>query len=448
MAAPSIPISTTAPPWPSARAGWYAVSVLLLAYTVAYVDRAILTNLVEPIQRDLHINDTQIGLLHGFAFVIFYVSLGIPLGMVADRANRKWLICASIGVWSFMTAACGLARSFPQLFLARIGVGVGEAGLSPGSYSLISDYFPPKTRTAALGVYSIAIYLGAGIAILAGGLLVGLIGARESIEVPVIGAVRAWQMVFFVIGLPGLLVALLAMTVKEPIRHLEAVEVVKPSFRQEWSLVTAQLRRHPAAYGLHWIGFSFLGLPFNVALLWARPYLTRRFHETPANAAFVVGWLMLACATTGIMTGSLIADRWQSAGRRDATVRVGIIAACGLLPAIAVFPFLPSVLTAAVALGVLLFFGAFAFGAAASSLQLMTPNRMRAAISAIYLFVVNLVGLTLGPTLAGSLTDYVFRDRLSVGYSISVVGGGGAVIALLALLGLRRPFIAAVADRA
>jgi MFS family permease len=441
------PTTATESPWPSRRAGWYAVGVLLLAYTVAYVDRSILTIIVEPIQRDLHINDTQVGLLHGFAFVIFYVSLGVPLGLLADRANRKWLIVGSITVWSVMTSACGLASAFPQLFLARIGVGVGEAGLSPGSYSLISDYFAPKRRTAALGVYTIGIYLGSGFAILAGGVILSLIGTRPSVDVPIVGAVRAWQVVFFIIGLPGLLVALLALTVREPRRRLDADEGVKLDTAAQWAGVTARLRRHWKAYLAHAVGFAFLGVTYNVALLWARPCLTRRFGVEASHAAYIVGGVMLVCATAGIVSGSLIADRWQARGRQDATVRIAIVSACAVLPFIAAFGFLPTVTATAADLAFALYFGAFAFGAAPSALALMTPNRMRATTSAIYLLLVNLVGLTCGPTLVGVLTDYVFHDPKAVGASISIVGTGSTLIALAALVALRAPFTRAVADR-
>ncbi|MES2860731.1 MAG: MFS transporter, partial [Pseudomonadota bacterium] len=173
--------------WPASATAWYTVAVLLIAYTFAYVDRAILTILVEPIQADLNLNDTQIGLLHGFAFVIFYVSLGVPLGYVADRFNRKHLIAGSVALWSVMTALCGMTHTFWQLFAARVGVGVGEAGLSPAGYSMISDCFPPKRRSLALGIYTIGIYLGSGLAILGGGLVVGLIGTTPSVEIPVLG---------------------------------------------------------------------------------------------------------------------------------------------------------------------------------------------------------------------------------------------------------------------
>ena len=430
-------------PWPSPVVAWSAVAVLLLAYAMAYVDRAILTILVEPIQADLHINDTQIALLHGFAFVIFYVSLGIPLGYLADRGNRKWLVVGSIAVWSAMTAACGFTRSFAQLFAARIGVGVGEAGLSPASYSIIADYFPPTRRSAALGVYTLGIYLGSGAAIIGGGVIIGLIGGQPTINVPLLGVIKSWQAVFMVVGAPGLLVAALAATVREPARRIKpAAGAVSRTLGGEWSATWIQLLRHPRAYGLHTIGFAFLGVPFNVTLLWARPFLSRHFGQSPTNAAYVVGLMMLVFASLGVTLGSAAADRLQRR-QSDATIRIGLVAAIALLIPVVALPFMPTLPGAIAALGAILFFGAFAYGAAPAALQLITPNRMRAMISAIYLVLVNLIGLMAGPVATGALTDYVFHDHEAVGYSAAIVCAASVLIAALAFIGLLKPFRAA-----
>ena len=433
-------------PWPDSRAAWYAVGVLLIAYTFAYIDRAILTILVEPIKRDLGINDTQIALLHGFAFVIFYVTLGLPMGYLADRINRKKLIVVSIAFWSLMTAGCGLAKSFGQLFLMRVGVGIGEAGLSPASYSLIADYFPPARRSIALGVYTIALYLGGGMAILIGGLVVKLVGESPAVMVPLLGEIRSWQLVFLIVGLPGLLVALLACTFGEPPRRVATNGAsAKPAaesagFIAGWRLMWAHISRFKKTYLLYLVGFSFLGVPFNVTLLWGRPYLSRHFGMAPADAAFLIGSLMLVCATAGIIAGSLLADRLQAQGRTDATIRVGLIAACAVILPMILFPYLPSIGSTAIALGLLLFFGAFAYGAAAAGLQLITPGSMRALVSALYLLVVNLVGLMMGPTMTGFLTDYLFKDQQSIGYAASMVGGVSALIAIVAFSVLQRAY--------
>ena len=434
--------------WPEPKTAWYAVSVLLIAYTFAYIDRAILTILVEPIKRDLGINDTQVALLHGFAFVIFYVTLGLPIGYLADRINRKKLIVASIAFWSLMTAGCGMVKSFGGLFAMRVGVGIGEAGLSPASYSLIADYFPPARRSLALGVYTIALYLGGGLAILIGGLVVKLVGESPSVIVPLIGEMRSWQVVFLIVGLPGLLVALLACTFDEPIRRYSAegnpasagTASESASFVASWRKMWAHIGRFKKTYSLYFLGFSFLGVPFNVTLLWGRPYLTRHFGMPPPDAAYLIGGLMLVCATLGIISGSYLADRLQARGKQDATVRVGLIAGCAVLLPMMLFPFLPTITTTAIALGLLLFFGAFAYGAAAAGVQLVTPGSMRAIVSALYLLVVNLVGLMMGPTATGFLADYVFKDPGSIGYAASIVGTTCAALAAIIFAVLLRSY--------
>jgi MFS family permease len=429
-----------ATPWPKAATAWYAVGVLLIAYTFAYIDRAILTILVEPIQRDLHINDTQVALLHGFAFVIFYVGLGVPLGFLADRSRRTTLAVGSILIWSLMTAAGGLTRTFGQLFTARIGVGIGEAGLSPAAYSLIADYFPPARRSTAMGVYTLGLFAGGGLALLLGGVIVALVGARPDVIVPVLGKIRAWQLVFFAVGLPGLLVGVLAMTIKEPPRRRLTGEVTTTAPGAGLKALWGQLGRQGGVYARLMLAFAFLGVPFNVALLWARPYLSRRFGVTPAEGAFAVGGAMLVFATAGILCGSALCDRMTARGVSTAPIRLSLGCALLVIVPIVLLPIAPTLPLAITALSALLFFGAGSFGAAPAALQLITPNEMRATVSALYLLAANLVGLTMGPVVTGALTDYVFHDKSAVGISAAIVGAGSAVVAAILFAGLPGAF--------
>ncbi len=432
-------------PWPSLGRAWYVVFILILAYTIGYVDRVVLTILVEPIQHDLGINDTQIGLLHGLAFVIFYVGLGLPLGYLADHTNRKRIIVISIAFWSVMTMSCGLAKSFAGLFLARVGVGVGEAGLSPTSYSLISDYFPPERRSMALGAYQLAIYIGGGAAILIGGWIAAMVGDKQSVTLPILGEMRSWQVVFMVVGLLGMPVSLLALTLKEPARRLgKSAANAAVGLGDQLRELRKVFVRSRYVYLLHFFAFAFQSIVLNVTLLWARPYLSRQFDVSRSDAAYMVGSLLLLFATSGILTGSALADRMQKRGHRDATIRVGIIgSSCVLIPVI-LFPFMPTVTLTLVMLALMLFFAAFAVGAAASALQLITPNRARSVISACYLFVLNIVALTIGPTLTGFITDYVFGTPKSVGYSLSIVATLGVIISLVLFFLLLKPFRLAV----
>ena len=427
-------------PWPRPGLAWYTVAILLIAYMFAYVDRAILTVLVEPIQRDFHINDTQIGLLHGFAFVIFYASLGVPLGYIADRFSRKKLIVVSIALWSLATASGAMTKSFGGLFASRIAVGIGEAGLSPASYSMIADNFAPAKRSLATGIYTIAIYLGGGMAILIGGALVAIIGPAPTVVVPVLGTIRAWQLLFLMVGLPGLIVSAIALTLREPARHAVSDEVPGQTLGSKLAEVLSHIKSLRRLYLCHFFGFAFLGVSFNVVLLWARPYLSRSFGMGRSDAAMLVGTLMIVFATAGIICGSLLADRWQARGKVDATVRVGLLASSMILIPLIAYPMMSSVFSVGMCLALLLFCGAFSFGAAPPALHLVTPNRMRAIASGLYLMVNNLVALTVGPTLTGALTDYVFHDPRQIGLASSIVGAGSACIAIVLFALMLRPY--------
>ena len=208
------------PAWASPPYAWFVVLVLTIAYTCSFIDRQILTLLIEPIRRDLHITDTQVSLLGGLAFSILYTTLGIPIARLADQTHRRNLMAAGLAFWSIMTATCGLARSFWGLFAARIGVGVGEAALSPAAFSLLADYFPPQRLARAISVYSMGLYFGAGLALMIGGSVVqGRVERAGARVLPVIGEVFPWQMTFFAVGLLGLPALLLMFTIREPVRR-------------------------------------------------------------------------------------------------------------------------------------------------------------------------------------------------------------------------------------
>jgi MFS family permease len=198
---------------------WYVVIVLMVIYTLSFIDRQILAFLVGPIRADLQISDTAIGLLGGFAFAIFYTLLGLPMGWLADRKSRRGLIAIGLVFWSLMTALCSLARSFGTLFAARIGVGVGEATLTPAAFSLIADYFPREKLARALSVYSMGILIGSGLAFIVGGAVVQAMNGMPALQVPVLGTMAPWRLTFLIVGLPGLAIALLLLTVREPVRR-------------------------------------------------------------------------------------------------------------------------------------------------------------------------------------------------------------------------------------
>jgi MFS family permease len=420
----------------SLRYSWYVVAVLCVAYTLSFVDRMVLALLVEPIKRDLGISDTQIGLLHGFAFAIFYTTLGVPIARLADRADRRKLIAAGVAFWSLMCALCGLARSFGQLFLARVGVGVGEAALSPAAFSMLADAFPPDRLGRALGVYSSAIYAGAGVALLVGGGVAAAAASTTAVQVPLLGDVRPWQLTFLVLGAPGLLVAAWILSLREPTRRGVATNARPVPLRA----VFAWIARHGRAYGAHFAGFALLSLVFNASTAWLPSVFVRVHGWTASEGAHWIGLALIVFGTTGIVAGGIVADAWRRRGRPDGSLRVGLTSAIGVLPFAAAVPVVRSPELAVALLAPMMFFSAFAFGAAAAGLQWLTPAPMRAQVSATFLFVNNLVGIGGGPVAVALLTDRVFGTPAAVGTSLAIVGGSAALLAALVLAAGIRAF--------
>ena len=209
--------------YPPEGYSWYVVVVLMLFYTLSFVDRQIIALLVEPMKADLGLTDVQMSLLGGLSFAVFYTVFGIPMGRLADSCNRRRLIAVGVALWSLMTTLCGFTSRFYHLLLLRMGVGLGEAALSPAAFSMIADYFPRRKRATALSIYSIGIYLGAGLAFTGGAILLGwadrLVSSREGNPLPVLGDIQPWQIVFLAVGLPGLLLTCLLATVREPNRQ-------------------------------------------------------------------------------------------------------------------------------------------------------------------------------------------------------------------------------------
>jgi MFS family permease len=435
------PHDTDPEQYPDVRYAWYVVAVLTLAYVVSFIDRQILGLLVGPIQRDLGIGEKQISLLMGATFAVFYTLFGVPLGRLADTRNRRTIIAAGIAFWSMMTAGCGLARSFWQLALLRVGVGVGEATLSPSAYSLIADYFRPQLRSTAMSVYSMGIFVGSGLAFILGGMVVKFSAAQESFVLPLVGAVRSWQLVFLVVGLPGLAAALLMFTIREPIRKgaRRSIADTNPIAAATTGEVWAYLRDNRGTFLFLNLGVAMVTLNTYGTSSWAPSMFIRRYGWTPAETGMVFGLIVGIAGTLGIVSGGRLADWLSARGYRDATVRLSGLAALAWLPFGVAYPLMPSATWAAVLVAPAIFFSSVPFGIAPAAIQRMMPNTMRAQATAVYLFVINLIGMGLGPTVVATLTEDVFHDKQAVNYSLSIVGGISQTIAgILLLAGLKR----------
>lgn len=408
---------------------WLVVFVLMLAYVSSFIDRQILSLLVGPIKRDMHLTDTQVSLLMGLSFALFYTLLGLPIGRWADRANRRNIIVLGILAWSLMTALGGVVKSYTQFFLVRMGVGVGEAALSPAAYSLLSDYFPKEKLATAISVYSAGVYLGSGIAILIGAALVGMGSGPVTLTLPVIGTVFSWQIIFFYIGFPGLVLAGLVRLLKEPPRRNLLINAAGQTETLSIGDVFRLIgQKRQAFFGITF-GITFVSLVAYASTAWIPTLFVRRFGWTTGHIGLLYGLLITVCSTSGILVGGWLADRFTRQGHTDGKLRVGLIAAVSILPCSGICLINnPNVVVGLLAIPC--FFVAFPLGASSAAIQEIVPNQARAMVSAVYLLILNLIALGFGPTLVALLTDYVFHDEAAVHKSLSIVMAGGSTLAL------------------
>ena len=397
---------------------WYVVGVLLIAQTFSFLDRMIMGLLVGPIRETFQISDTQFSLLAGLAFSLFYAVMGLPLARIADSKSRRNLIAAGIAVWSIMTALCGLARGYWSLFLARVGVGIGEATLAPGAYSMITDYFPRSVLARALSVYMVGVTLGSGFAYMLGGAVVAYVENMDQLVLPVVGALHGWQLTFLIVGLPGVLVAFLMLaTVREPVRRGVAAGDANSIPLAD---VVRYLWARRAAYGGHIVGVSIFIMVVYALNLWGPSYLIRTFGYSRPEAGWVFGVVMIVAGTAGLLLAGTLADAWMQRGTRDAYVRTILVSIVCIVPCAVSLGFVTNHVLGVVMIGLAVFFSAFQGGLAGGTLQLMTPNRMRGQVTAVYQLVANLIGLGLGPTVVAATTDYVFGYDAAIGKSIAL----------------------------
>ena len=291
----------------------------MLAQVVSFIDRQVITLLVQPIRADLGISDTEMSLLMGLAFALFYVTMGVPIAWLSDRYSRRTIIATGIFLWSLATAACGLARSFGQLFLARIGVGVGEATLTPAAYSMIADYFPKQILGRAIGLYAVGVYLGAGLALILGGAAVRLITASGPVDWPLVGTVVPWQLTFMVVSIPGLLIVLLMMfTVREPQRqNLAEAKGDSIPVRD----VAQFMWTNRGTFGSIFFGYATGGMAFYGFMFWVPEFIRRSYGWDISDAGMAFGTLLVVLGTTGTYAGGWFCDWLTARGYKDAALR-------------------------------------------------------------------------------------------------------------------------------
>ncbi|MDQ9021910.1 MFS transporter [Acinetobacter sichuanensis] len=437
---PTSTIPCTTKHLPSRVKANYALGVLMLAYLFSIMDRQVLSLLVGPIQQSLHINDSWMGLLHGFTFAIFYSLAGLPIARIIDRGNRRLVIMAGIGLWCLATAASGLATEFWHLLLARVGVAVGEAVLLPGAISLISDLFAPEKRNRALGVFGAGGPIGLGAGLLATGLVLGYFNAHP-LTLPLLGELAPWQTTLMSIGLPGLIVLVMMVGVAEPRldnpdRKIPTVAATNVSLTEVISFLRTNRRTFVAII----LGMGFYNAAIYGGGAWVPSYMVREFGWSYAKTGTVMGLIMCISAPLGVLGASWLGDFWRRRGVVNGNLRVAVLASI-LLPLFATPMLLAS--SAEIALPFLALSAALwvcLFGVGPALIIEVTPVPMRGQFIALFTGVLNLVGVGIGPLAIGLITDYVLVDPAAIGYSILIVTLIACFIACPLLLGARNSF--------
>lgn len=415
---------------------WLVVGLLLLTSMLSFLDRQILSLLVAPIRAQFQIGDAQMGLLLGGVFALAYSLAGLPLSYVADRGHRRNLIVAGLLFWSLATAATALSRGFGDLLLARAALAIGEAALAPAAYSLIAAYFPPQQAARATSVYALGVYLGVGVAVLIGGILLQLIEAGAQWTVPVIGTVRPWQAVLLVLGAVGPVLAIVLLAVREPPRSAPLAK----AGAAEWGL----LKGRWTAILLLASGFALMGLSGYASSAWLPSYFVRTHGWSVAMFGMTYGGIVMVFGGMGVLFGGWLTDRWAAAGHRDAALRVGLLSAAGSV-AFGLWYLLPIDSRAAAALiAPATFLIAMSSGIWAAGLRQLVPIMVLGRVTALCLLLMTLAGLGLGPTLVGLLSHHLAGGTGTLALPLLIVCGGAQLLGALALWSARRPYLAAI----
>lgn len=431
-----VDVATQDAPWPTPARAWWMMAVFFAAAMLSYTDRFIFSLLVDPVRAELHISDTQVSLLQGLAFVLIYAFAGVPLGRVADTLPRRSVIVGGVVLWSAATFACGLSRSFGELFAARVAVGVGEAALAPAAISMIADYFPSERRGTAIGVFIAGMAIGGGAAIAIGGALLDAANLGMLRDLPVVGMLPPWRAALVLLAMPGIVLVALLLTVREPERRnrsgseratLSTLREVAVTFRAKARLL---LPLYLAVALVSAGDMSFQN--------WTPVLLARRFALSPGEIGARLGTLAIITGVLGTLAGGVVGDFRARRGGESARLSIAIgavlVGLCGA-----------GIAYAATANQTLICFAIWTLMAAAAeaititAIQTVIPNEIRGVGVALTSLGNMLLGLGGGTAVTALLTDHVFGSPLAVGRSMGcVVLAAGLTATALFLLAKAR----------
>lgn len=402
---------------PSLAYRWYVVGFLTVAATVSIIDRQILALMIGPVKRDLGVSDTMMGLLGGVAFTLFYTLMNLPMAWLADNSRRRRIIGLGIFFWSLATMACGLAGKFWQLFVARATVGIGEATLAPAAISMLSDYFDRRRLPLAIAIFGAAPFIGVGLANLLGGFVITKLETMPEMSAPLFGSLKSWQAMFLIVGAPGILLSLVTLTIKEPVRMGRIDNAAKGlSFREAAQFFAG--RKRFLTY--HFITFTALSMQGWAFLYWVVEFFLREHGADRATVGFTFGLISLLLGTGGSVFAGALSARMMQAGRTDATLRLVLVSILALAP-VGMSAFLvPSYGPAMMLVALAIFFMGWPNGLGTAALQLIVPNELRGQIMALYFVVVNFLSYSLGPLLGGLVSDQLF-DGKSLGGTLALM---------------------------
>jgi MFS family permease len=424
--------------------GWYVSALFCALYTLSFVDRLIVGLLIEPIKADLNLSDTQISLVHGFSFAVFYTVFGLVMGRLADTVNRRNLIAFGVFTWSLLTMLCGIAKHFLHLLGFRVGVGIGEAALTPAAYSIITDYFPPEKRSTALSLFSAGVYFGIAGAFTGGAYIYRAIDAwlteRGGLMLPLLGEMQTWQLVFMAVGAPGLIMGAMVLTIREPKRQTAHAEVENASEAPSLPVVLSYFKKNWRTVLGHNMGIALITAAAYSRDLWNTPFFERTYGWQLYESGIWYGLVVLIAGVSGVMVGGRVGDWLKKRNNDSANMHVMLFASLGWLPFGLCYPLMP---TAALSLTLLfpaIFMTSLPFGCAAAAVQEMMPPRMRGTGSALMLSANGIIGLGFGPTVVALVTDYVFADESALRYSLVIVCGSIQVVGALFIFSALKPF--------
>ena len=419
------PFAPSAQPWPASGEAWKTVWILALVLGLSQIDRNILTLLLQDIKHDLKLSDTQMGVLIGLAFSVIYLFLSFPLSLVSDRKSRRIMIAVGVAFWSLCTAACGLARGFWPLFYARAGLGAGEAVNGPATYSLLGDSFPREKLPRAMAVLNLGFIGGTALALILGAGVIAAVGHLHLV-LPGVGLMKGWQLVFLTIGLPGLAVAALTLTIREPARHGPGRRTA--TGWRSFVEVAPFLARNARFYGCMFVSVFITGTITYGSLNFRAAFFQRTYHWPAQEYGLVYGVASLVTSALGLAVGTWLCERWN---RRhdDGNMRVGVLAYVLSAPFNAVFTLMPNgwlaVLCGSIGAGLAL----MAAPPVVAAIQSVTPGNVRAQVNSIYLLLFSGITGIVGPAFIGWLTD-LQHDETKLGLVIAVVSAIGLPIAV------------------